>query len=503
MRRVFAILLMACLLAGCTGQGAYVPTGGGFYEGTGTPTEPGVESAEEVRLAYNKDAGFQPYTATDTLNRGLLPLIYQGLFFVSSDDTPTPILCKSYRVSDDMRTWTFWLENATFSDGQAVTAQDVAASLRAANKKGFYAGRLRHVKSIDAADGSVVITLSTPCENLPLLLDIPIVKASQVEAAVPLGTGPYILEDTADGKQLRRQAAWWCNSIIPVSAQVIPLYHGTTQRELWDLYKFSGLSMVCTDSYVDFRGDYELWESETGQFLYLACNKKSKVFSNNAVRIALTHAIDRDALVQKYFQGFAHAATLPASPSFPYYSTTLAEQYSYQPEIFARAVAEAAFDEEDKTVILLVNKDDPLRLRTARAIGEMLTEAGLTVSVPELSGQDYLNALEWGEYDLHLGQTKLSPNMDLSAFFAENGSLNYGGLSNVAAYALSMDALANAGNYQSLHKLVMENGLLCPVLVRSYAVYGRRGVFSGLSPARDNLFYYSLGKTMDSARVTE
>lgn len=501
MKRLLAALVIVCLLTGCAAPGPYVPTGGALYDGTGVPSQPPVQSTAEVRLAYNKNAGFHPYTSTDATNRSLLSLVYQGLFATNADYQTTPILCSTYKVSSDMRTWTFYLENATFSDGQAVTPQDVVASLRAARSKGFYSGRFQHVKTMDAIDGGVVITLDTAFENLPLLLDVPIIKASQVDAAVPLGTGPYILEDTADGKQLRRQPAWWCSATISVSAQVIPLYHGASQGELWDLYKFSGLSMVCTDAYVDFRSDYELWESENGLFMYLTCNMGSKVFSNESIRSALTYAIDRDTLVKKYFQGFAHSATLPASPSSPYYSTTLAEKYGYQAEKFAQAVTDAQL--EDNSIVLLVNRDDPLRLRTAQAIAEMLTAGGLTVTIPTVTGEDYMNALKWENYDLFLGQTKLSPNMDLSAFFAENGSLNYGRLTDVAANAMMAKALENSGNYQSLHKLVMEDGRLCPILVRSYAVYGRRGVFPGLSPARDNIFYYSLGKTMESALVTE
>lgn len=502
MKRLLAALVIIFLLTGCTADGPYVPTGDGLYEGTGVPPQSVAPSTVEVRLSYNKDASFHPYTSTDVNNRCLLPLIYQGLFAIDSSYQATPLLCRTYKMSSDMRTWTFYLENATFSDGQALTAYDVQESLRAARSKGFYSGRFQHIKTIDAtSDGSVVITLDTACENLPLLLDIPIVKASQVSAAAPLGTGPYILEDTADGKQLRRQPAWWCSATFSVSAQVIPLYHGSTQSELWDLYKFSQLSMICTDSYVDFRSDYELWESENGLFLYLTCNMKSKVFSNASIRSALTHAIDRDALVKKYFQGFAHSTTLPASPAFPYYSNTLAEKYGYQAEKFSQAVADAQL--EDNNIVLLVNQDDPLRVRTARAIGEMLTACGLTVTISDLSGNDYQNALKWGEFDLFLGQTKLSANMDLSAFFSESGSLNYGSLTDVATYAMAMKALENSGNYQSLHKLVMDDGRLCPILVRSYAVYGRRGVFPGLAPARDNVFYYSLGKTMESALVTE
>ena len=64
---------------------------------------------------------------------------------------------------------------------------------------------------------------------------------------------------------------------------------------------------------------------------------------------------------------------------------------------------------------------------------------------------------------------------------------------------LCNQALANHGNYYSLHKAVADDGRLCPVLVRSYAVYAERGLLTGLTPARDSVFYYSLCKTMENA----
>ena len=132
-------------------------------------------------------------------------------------------------------------------DQRIIDDHDVLACLQAAKESDLYSGRFAHVSEIAlSGDGGITVTMDTPCENLPILLDIPIIKASQTDAATPLGTGPYILESTGTGMQLRRQAAWWCNATLPVGAQTIPLYHGTTQSELWDLYKFSGLSMVCT-----------------------------------------------------------------------------------------------------------------------------------------------------------------------------------------------------------------------------------------------------------------
>ena len=49
----------------------------------------------------------------------------------------------------------------------------------------------------------------------------------------------------------------------------------------------------------------------------------------------------------------------------------------------------------------------------------------------------------------------------------------------------------------------MEYGQLCPILFQSYAVYSRRGSQTQLSPSRDQIFYYDLGKTMADALMNE
>ena len=499
MKKLIAILLLlGVLLTGCGADDKpYVPTGDGLTNENDVTTPTVPETPKELKLAYNPEDSLHPYQCNDPTNRVLLSLVYQGLFCTDAQYNVKPMLCKTWEMSPDMRTYTFYLEKAAFSDGQFLTAYDVQESLRAARENGYYAGRFTHIKTIDAiAADAVCITLDTPCENLPILLDIPIIKQSELTAPYPLGTGPYRIEQTEGGLQLRRQVAWWCNAAMETNATTIPLIEGTSPSQIRDLFEFSQLGLVCTDagldSYVDFRGDYELWESENGMFLYIGVNEKSKVFENQSIRTALTHVIDRDQLVTEFFRGFAHSATLPASPFSPVYSDNLAARFGYQPEKFAAAVEKAELKEN--TVVFLVNKDDPRRVRVARTVKEWLEAGGLQVTMSELPGAEFRKALKEGKFDLYMGQTKLSPNMDLTEFFAQDGSLNYGGMDDVAAYAMSLEALANSGNFQSLHELVMENGYLCPILFRSYAIYGRRGMLSGLNPARDNVFYYSVEK---------
>ncbi len=502
MKRLLAIILCVLTLAGCAGPGgAYTPTGDGLHQDTPTvPTLPPPDKEQQLTMVYYPNKTLNPYRSTDFTNRALFPLVYQGLFAVDNGYDVVPILCKNYKVNKDMTVYTFYLEQATFSDGTMLTADDVVVSLQAAQSGKAYSGRFTQIKGIwTADDGGVVVTTHTPYENLPILLDVPIVKAEEVGAESPLGTGPYYFENSIAGLRLCRRTDWWCYAGLPVTASNIPLKQAASPSQIRDSFQFENVGLVCadpgSDTYADYRCDYELWDCENGIFLYLGCNMESNVFANAAVRAALTHAIDRDILAEKYYRGFARSANLPASPQSPYYDALLARRYGYDAAAFKAAVEAAGMT--DWQVDLLVNSDDTMRVRAGRAIADMLRAGGLKVRITEVGGSSYRSALKKGNFDLYLGQTKLSPNMDLSAFFSSKGTLNFGGIANASFYTLCWDALANEGNYYTLHQKVMEDGCLVPILFRSYAVYTERGTFDSLDPARDNIFYYTLGKTMN------
>lgn len=514
MKKILLLILCAVLVpglfAGCNQEPApYIPTGGGLADATEATAEtaPPAEQEQSLTLVYYPNKTFNPYTCTDFTNRALFSLLYQGLFSVDRDYNVEPVLCDSYRMSDDMQSYTFYIDaRATFSDGTRLTIDDVLASLETAWESDVYRGRFYHVTAMElSGDGGVTVYLDCPTENFPILLDVPIVKKGEVKVDLPLGTGPYVLDSAISGARLRKNLNWWCDAELVVTDSAISLIKGEDATQIRDQFQFADLDLVCadpgSDSYADYRCDFELWDSENGIFLYLACNMESDVFSNATVRSALTYAIDRDLLASSYYRSYARSATLPASPLSPYYNAGLASKYGYDGVRFATAVKDAGM--AGQTVQLLLNKDDSLRLRAGREIGRMLTECGLVVELLEYGTDAYNDALVYGTYDLYLGQTMLSANMDLTQFFYTWGSLSYGGIDDAAIYALCQEALANTGNYYSLHKLVMDDGRLCPILFRSYAVYATRGLLTELTPSRDNVFYYSLGKTMADALIEE
>ena len=514
-----ALLLLLCaalvlsLFSGCAAEDRpYEPTGDALApeDADVNATQPAEDDApQEFSLAYYPNRSMNPTIATDYTNRMLFSLIYQGLFFVDSNNQAVPILCKNYKFSTDARTFTFFLmDDAKFSDGTPVTVEDVLATYSAALKSTYYSGRFVHVKEILISDeGGVSFKLSNPIADLPLLLDVPIIKASQIESEHPLGTGPYIFENSLTGAQLRRNRAWWCQNSaqnLTVTADTIPLVAAESTTHIRDEFEFADVGVVLTnpfsDAYADYRCDRELWDCPNGFFLYIGCNVAySEVFSNDNLRANLTYAIDRNTLASNHYGEFAKVTTIACDPSSPYYSPSLAEKYEYDPIRFIEALGKIKKPKEP--VKLLVNKDDSIRLRAARDIADMLTECGLETVTVEQETHKYQSDIRVGKYDLYLGQTCLSANMDLTPFFHPYGNISRNGVADGEIYSLCLDALENSGNFYNLHKAVADDGSIVPILFGNYTVYATRGLVTNLSPSRDCVFFYHLGRTDSDALI--
>ena len=161
-------------------------------------------------LAYQPDYGLQPYNCQSLNNRIIFSFLYEPLFAVTDGYEAEPILAESYLVTDDGKTTTVKLRSGvTFHDGTAMTAADAAYSIASAMGSEYYGSRLRFIIEAQAQDDlTLVLTTSEAYECLPLLLDIPIIKAGTKDDASPMGTGPYEFADT----KLVRCQNWWLSS---------------------------------------------------------------------------------------------------------------------------------------------------------------------------------------------------------------------------------------------------------------------------------------------------
>ena len=243
MKKLLGMILVLALvfsMAACSRGGEYVPTGDALApeEGGSTPvTRPtDGEEMQDLTLTYYAEESMNPILSTNYTNRALFSLLYQSLFVTNRDYQVEPQLCKTYSVSEDMRQYTFTIENATFSDGSPLVLADVLATLEAAKESDYYGGRFTHISTMEISGDNLVITLDTPMEDLPLLLDIPILKANQLDLTHPLGTGPYILNRAESC--LERRTDWWCQADLVVTASAIALIPAESTTQIRDTFQF-------------------------------------------------------------------------------------------------------------------------------------------------------------------------------------------------------------------------------------------------------------------------
>ncbi len=457
-------------------------------------------------LAYVEEYGFNPYACTCITNRPVFSLVYESLFVLNNRYQPEPVLCDRFAVSEDGKTCLLTLcEGVTFSDGTALTARDVVASLEASRDSAYYGSRFSKVERFTARDERTVeITLFKAYENLPLLLDVPIVKAGTVAAERPLGTGPYAFSEEGGRLCLRRNRAWWQNNRAPVEYDTILLTAAKDPTAVRDSFEFGETALVCVDlnapNAVGYRCDYELWDCPTTSMQYLGFNLNSGVFYKRELRAAVTHLIDREALIAAVYKGFGEAACLPCPPASPLYDQELAQNYGYAPETFGAVLRGAAVSADD-TATLLVSAADPSRTDLARRIAETLTQAGLRTAVKSVDEETYRNRLSAGQFDLFIGEVRLSGSLDLTEFFRAYGSLCYGGIRSANMEQLCDNALENSGNCYDLYRGVMDNGFFCPLMFKSCAVMANRGVVGSLQPAVDYVFHVPGGRSLSDAAV--
>ena len=447
-------------------------------------------------LAYQKNYGVHPYDCESLNNRCILSFLYEPLFVVSSENfEASPVLASSYEVSDDGLTTTVHLRpEACFSDGSPLTAQDAAYSLISSRGTVYYGSRLRHVTSIAASDEkTLILTTDTAYECLPLLLDIPVIKDGSRDEAVPLGSGPYVMDGDT---RLVRNTNWWQTAAPIVDFAEVKLTLVEKTSEVRDNFEYENVNLVLTDpnsaAFAGFHNDYELWDARLPIMQYIGYNITSKVFSNYGLRSAITYAIDRDHLATDIMGGFAQPAVLPASPQAPFYDGKLANTYGYNLTKFSQQLESASVEDMDNDGTLdlyvpslgyavsvagtmIVCSSSYQRVEAATEVVNALNALGFKITLKTLELSEFRQALQTGNFDLYYGEIRLSNNFDLTPFFSASGSMCYGGLDDSVMLNLCTQALANNGNSYNLYKRLCERGYITPVLFKNLAVYTTRG----------------------------
>ena len=501
MRRLLALALLLALLAGCAQ--APLPED---QEPDWTPPPP--EEPEEIpeeeekpdwpevfALAYHRGQTLDPILCGDGVQEDVASLLYEPLFRLDGGFEPDPLLCGSWEADETFRVWTLTVrEDARFSDGSPVTAADAAASLRRAMASERYGYRLRNVASASAnRSGALIITLAEPNSALLSLLDIPVTKSGTERQGLPVGTGPYVFEEEGGAAWLTASGDWWQGKPLPVER--IELVHAKDRETAAYLFTSHQTALISADPTVSMpasAGQAEIVTVPTPSLQFIGFNTaEGRVFASPAARSAFSLGIQREKLSETFLAGRALAAQLPVSPASPLYPAELDAVYSQEALLTALAAA-GQNTGEIKELRMLVNGENSFRVANAQFIAEGLSTADWRITVAELPWEEYLAALEAGDFDLYYGEVRLTADWDLRELLGTGGALNYGGYSDaitdqlMAEFAVSADRKSAArALYTHLRGVVP----VAPICFRSTAVLTYPGVVEGVSPRPGHTFH--------------
>lgn len=376
---------------------------------------------------------------TDSLDPATYNEVYIGivghgvannLVELGSDRLPIPELAESWESSDGAKRWVFKIRRGvTFHDGKSLTPADVVYSLnRHVGEKSTSAAKalMAGVSSIVAEGDNVVITHETGDADIPILLadlHLQIVPDGFNDWTKLIGTGPYILEEFEPGVRFRgkRNPNYWKTGRGWVDeVEVLFLTDPTTRTNALISGQVLVIDRVDTRIVDRLKGmdKFQIVEGRGGRYGTSVMDVRSADFTDNNVRLALKYGVDRQAIIDRVFYGYADLGNHhPIPPIDPFYHSEL-EQRAYDPEKAKFHLKKAGLDSLN---VNLSTSDAayPGAVDTAVLMKDAGQAAGLNIDVTREPNDGYWSNV-WMKkpYVMSNWTTRPTPGLIFSVAFA-------------------------------------------------------------------------------------
>lgn len=490
-------------------------------EETGETAAPSVEAAASgsgeisgdgiFSINYTSGQSLNPYTSESSANLEAGGLIYEGLFALTEDFTAEEVLCSSYETEDGITYLITVKSGIKFSNGADLTASDVVYSLNCARNSAMYGDRLSIIEDVSVLTGddvpadTVEIVLTDTHMKLPVLLNVPIIEYNSINSATPAGTGPYAADISAAAPHLYPNEYYWGEAELPVDTIYLTEVASTDMAEALEA---GTLDIVSTDQTGTGASTWavgaEQRDYDTTIMDFVGYNLENRYMWDTQIRLAISYAIDREAIMETVMAGAGTATPLTIHPASPDYDSSLALDYSFSMNVAAELLSRNSDLDFDLDAYLaggdvlptgisltfLVNDDNASRLGAASLIAEALRELGIEVELMAVGYDEYLLALEDGDFDLYYGQIRLTADFNISSLVS--GSLNYGNVSGSKYGALIAEYLASGESGSAAARdmcgYLLETSPFSVIGFRQLTVITMRGVVSGITPLMDNIY---------------
>lgn len=368
-----------------------------------------------------------PGIVTDGESFKVTQNLFETLLNFGEDDTTIhPGLAKEWSISEDGLTYTFQLqEGVKFHDGTDFNAEAVVKNVN--RWKGGKEDDFYYFNSMFKAEGqdiiadvkaegdyTVVFTLSR--QQAPFLKNLAmspfgIASPTAFEASgdkfgdEPVGTGPFKFVDWKrnDSITIEKFADYWQEG-LPKLDKVIFRSIPDNSARLNDLVAGNidladGIN-PSDGATIESNTALQLIERPSMNIGYLGLTSTRKPFDNKLVRQAVNYAIDKQAIVDAFFEGRAEVAKNPMPPSISGYNDDI-EAYPYDPEKAKALLAEAGYDGTpiELWAMPVPRPYMPDGAKVAEVIQKNLEDVGMPAKIVTYEWATYLDKAKNGEAD--------------------------------------------------------------------------------------------------------
>ena len=229
----------------------------------------------------------------------------------------------------------------------------------------------------------------------------------------PISTGPYILEEWDEGNEiiLTRFDDYWGEPALEETL----IFRWNTDAEdrvrQLEAGEADGIDNPAPNGFQTIieNDDLALYERAGANIFYVGLNEYFEPLNEKAVRQAIAHAIDKEAIVEQFFPPGSQVAGQFMPPSIFGYTEEV-EPFEYNLDRAKELLDEAglvADDDGNRFEVTLYYRDVarpylPLPADVAINIQEQLEEIGIQVTVEVMESGPFLDAADAGELSMFL-----------------------------------------------------------------------------------------------------
>ncbi len=436
-----------------------------------------VDGRSVLRVAYNREIDVLNALTSQNLVDIQFSMV-EGLITTNENNTYIPVLAREIPTeenglvqvnADGTVTMTWQLhENVRWHDGEPFTSEDVCFTWRFVTSPGSQVYNRHQYLGItecdDSVENEVVFTWAGPRAYYAGIFEAILpehvlgdLTAEEIVNYSPynrgdelVGTGPFRFAEWRAGEYIRvvRNDDYWRGPEYPAIDEIVWSFLPDSNTRLNAMkagqHHFAQIEPTQVTELSGIEGfDVHLVSQNTFMHFDVSLNteRARALFSDRAVRQALFHAIDRQAIADQLMQGTVEMANSPLNPTGPYHNPDV-PGVVYDPELAARMLEDAGWipggdgirekDGQRFAFTMLNRAGTAERIAIAQVIQAQLKTIGVEIDFETLENAAWTQRWRNGDWEALVSAWFLPADPSITGLYACDGPNNMTGFCDAA-----------------------------------------------------------------------